>query len=142
MGSKKTTSKIKTENIRASDISKFSGQVAAVKNITQAHMHIQTLSSSDKKELLDSLLKFQKEIIKSCLPANKLSTINGDINDAIKEAKKEQPDISKIKSLFEHGLNTIGDDAQLANVDLQNVLQKQQQTLQMISNISKESVSE
>jgi hypothetical protein len=30
-----------------------------------------------------------------------------------------------------------GDDAQLANVDLQNMLQKQQQTLQMMSNISK-----
>ena len=30
-----------------------------------------------------------------------------------------------------------GDDAQLANVDLQNILQKQQQTLQMMSNISK-----
>lgn len=29
------------------------------------------------------------------------------------------------------------DDAQLANVDLQNTLQKQQQTLQMMSNISK-----
>ena len=34
-------------------------------------------------------------------------------------------------------LNSIGDDAQLANVDLQNWLQKQQQTLQMMSNISK-----
>ena len=33
--------------------------------------------------------------------------------------------------------NTVGDDAQLANVDLQNMLQKQQQTLQMLSNISK-----
>ena len=29
------------------------------------------------------------------------------------------------------------DDAQLANVDLQNQLQKQQQTLQMLSNVSK-----
>ena len=29
------------------------------------------------------------------------------------------------------------DDAQLANVNLQNVLQKQQQTLQMMSNVSK-----
>jgi hypothetical protein len=38
---------------------------------------------------------------------------------------------------WEESLNTIGDDAQLANVDLQNVLQKQQQTLQMLSNISK-----
>lgn len=38
---------------------------------------------------------------------------------------------------WEEKLNTIGDDAQLANVDLQNILQKQQQALQMMSNISK-----
>ena len=38
---------------------------------------------------------------------------------------------------WEEKLNSVGDDAQLANVDLQNTLQKQQQTLQMMSNISK-----
>ena len=38
---------------------------------------------------------------------------------------------------WETKLNSIGDDAQLANVDLQNILQKQQQVLQMMSNISK-----
>jgi hypothetical protein len=38
---------------------------------------------------------------------------------------------------LEEKLNSIGDDAQLANVDLQNMLQKQQQTLQMMSNIAK-----
>jgi len=38
---------------------------------------------------------------------------------------------------MEEKLNSVGDDAQLANVDLQNMLQKQQQTLQMMSNISK-----
>ncbi len=38
---------------------------------------------------------------------------------------------------WEEQLASIGDDAQLANIDLQNVLQKQQQTLQMMSNISK-----
>ena len=38
---------------------------------------------------------------------------------------------------WEDKLTTVGDDAQLANVDLQNILQKQQQTLQMLSNISK-----
>ena len=38
---------------------------------------------------------------------------------------------------WEASLNTLGDDAQLANVDLQNILQHQQQTLQMMSNISK-----
>ena len=38
---------------------------------------------------------------------------------------------------WEEKLGSVGDDAQLANVDLQNILQKQQQTLQMMSNISK-----
>jgi len=49
----------------------------------------------------------------------------------------------KIKSLqtgvtvLEQKLQTVGDDGQLANIDLQNSLQKQQQMLQMLSNISK-----
>jgi hypothetical protein len=38
---------------------------------------------------------------------------------------------------WEEKLNSLGEDAQLANVDLQNILQKQQQTLQMMANISK-----
>ena len=38
---------------------------------------------------------------------------------------------------WEKELARIGDDAQLANIDLQSALQKQQQTLQMMSNISK-----
>ncbi len=42
----------------------------------------------------------------------------------------------EIKNL-EGKLNSVSDDAQLANVDLQNMLQKQQQTLQMLSTISK-----
>jgi hypothetical protein len=41
-----------------------------------------------------------------------------------------------IKGL-EEKLSSVGDDAQLANVDLQNILQKQQQTIQLMSNISK-----
>jgi hypothetical protein len=34
-------------------------------------------------------------------------------------------------------ISSVGDDAQLANIDLPNVLQKQQQMIQMMSNISK-----
>ena len=41
------------------------------------------------------------------------------------------------KKALRQQLATVGDDAQLANVDLQNTLQKQQQMLQMISSISK-----
>jgi hypothetical protein len=40
---------------------------------------------------------------------------------------------------LEERLNTLGDDGQLANLDLQNILQKQQQALQMMSSISKSS---
>jgi hypothetical protein len=45
-------------------------------------------------------------------------------------------DASSIKSL-EKQLATVGNDAQLANIDLQNSLQKNQQALQMLSNVSK-----
>jgi len=38
---------------------------------------------------------------------------------------------------WEADLVGIGDDTQLANIDLQNALQKQQQTLQTMSNVSK-----
>ena len=76
-------------------------QVAIGENITQ------TLSTSDKKELLDSLIEFQKEIAKLGLPADELSTVNGDVTAAIKEAKKEEPDPSKIKSRFEGAIDTI-----------------------------------
>lgn len=39
---------------------------------------------------------------------------------------------------YEEKLSTIGDDAQLANLDLQNSVQKMTQTLQMMSTISKQ----
>ena len=45
--------------------------------------------------------------------------------------------LARVHEFSQKHLNSIGDDAQLANVDLQNVLQKQQQTLQMLSNMSK-----
>lgn len=38
---------------------------------------------------------------------------------------------------LEEDLHTVGEDAQLANVDLQNALQRQQQVLHMMSNVSK-----
>jgi hypothetical protein len=38
---------------------------------------------------------------------------------------------------LEENLSTEGDDAQMANIDLQNTLQKQQQTLQTLSNVMK-----
>ncbi len=82
-----------------------SGQVAIGENITQT----QTLSSSDKKELRDSLVQFQKEIAKLNLPADTMATVNGDMTAAIKEVEKEKPDTSKIKSRFEGAIEMIKD---------------------------------
>lgn len=78
-------------------------QVAIGSNITLT----QTISASDKKELLESLRLFQKEAAKLGIPDADLSTVNGDINAAIKEAEKEKPDPSKIKGRFEGALDTI-----------------------------------
>jgi len=50
------------------------------------------------------------------------------------------PTVAQLQSLvnqMESALDTVGDDSQLANVDLQNMLQKQQQTIQMLSGIEK-----
>ena len=80
-----------------------SGQVAIGENITQT----QTLSGPDKKELLNNLIEFRKEIAKLDIPNDEKSTINGDINAAIREAEKEKPYPSKIKSGFEGALDTV-----------------------------------
>ena len=85
------------------NFSDINGQVAIGKNITQT----QTLSSSDKKELRDNLVLFQKEIAKLNLPADTMAIVNGDVTAAIKESEKEKPDPSKIKSRFESALDTV-----------------------------------
>jgi len=54
----------------------------------------------------------------------------------IEEARAQKWQASQIASM-EAVLATVGEDAELANIDLQNQLQKQQQTLQTMSNVSK-----
>lgn len=50
---------------------------------------------------------------------------------------KSTDPIDALLSEWEEQLQTVGDDAQLANSDLQNVMQKQQQAMQTMSCISK-----
>ena len=47
------------------------------------------------------------------------------------------PEMYSYINEMEAKLNSIGDDAQLANIDMQQAMQQQQQTLQILSNISK-----
>lgn len=75
--------------------------------------------------------------------AEKVKKTNGTkaaIRSDLEKARSRTPASgtadASVKQL-EDRLNQVGDDAQLANVDLQNALQKAQQTLAMVSEISK-----
>ncbi len=92
--------------ISAGDISGVSGQVAVGINITQTKT-VSTLPTSDKKELLDSLNEFRKELPKLGLPPDEQSIVSGKVTETIKEAEKEKPDLSKIKSTYASALETI-----------------------------------
>jgi hypothetical protein len=55
-------------------------------------------------------------------------------NAGIVKTEQERQDYLRY---LEDKLNAVGDDAQLANTDMQNVMQKQQQLVNMISNAAK-----
>ena len=86
-------------------------------------------------------LKFYAEKVKAFNEAKKelrqaVAEVRGGAVEAaagLRGGSAVEAEIAK----WEEKLAGVGDDAQLANVDLQNVLQKQQQVLQMMSNISK-----
>lgn len=80
-----------------------SGQFAAGENITQT----QSITKNDLKELREYLLEFQKGIEKLGLEHEDENLVNGEISSAIKEAKKEEPQTSKIKERFENAVQTI-----------------------------------
>ena len=94
-------------NINIRDISGVNGQVGIGKNIKQEQNL--TLSVPDKKELLDSLMQFQKEIANLDLPEDELQDINNDIDTATREAEKDEPNYSKIKKRFEGAIKTAKD---------------------------------
>jgi len=103
----------------------------------------QPLPPKDINELVQRLLResysSSTEDLRSF--AEKVKSYNEakkQVRDELHHAREALGEVdSHIKGL-EDKLNSVGDDAQLANVDLQNVLQKQQLTLQMMSNISKQ----
>jgi len=59
------------------------------------------------------------------------------MRDKLAESRRASSEFERWLQGLEKMLATVGDDAQLANISLQNVLQKQQQTMQMMSNVSK-----
>lgn len=85
------------------NISDVSGQVGIGENITQ----IQSLRQVDLEQLRKTLLDFQNGIAKLGLPSEDESIVKGDISAAIKEAKKEDPTLSKIKDKFKRTISTV-----------------------------------
>jgi hypothetical protein len=96
-----------------------------------------------KKKIRDEQDKVRKaKITPGSAPLRKMNitagkgtpTIIFPQNAGIVETEQERQDYMRY---LEDKLNAVGDDAQLANMDLQNALQQQQQLTQMISQISK-----
>ena len=85
-------------------------------------------------------------MIKDAKPIGEINTMWEIFVEGLVESNPPTSSDSKIETMkaldeyienLEEELAAVGDDAQLANIDLQNVLQKQQQTLQTMSNVSK-----
>ncbi|MGE5457202.1 MAG: hypothetical protein ACM3RX_02490 [Methanococcaceae archaeon] len=87
-------------NVTIGDVS---GQFAAGENISQ----VQTINKTDLKELRENLLEFQKGIDKLGLEPEDQNIVNGNISAAVKEAKKDEPQLSKIKEQLENANGVI-----------------------------------
>ena len=83
----------------------ISGQFAVGSNINQ--VNIQSINQTDLKELRENLLEFQKGIRKLGLDPDDQNSVNGNISTAVIEAKKEKPQLSKIKQYFENAIEVI-----------------------------------
>jgi len=79
------------------------GQLAVGTNIEQA----QSISSYDLKELMESLVEFQKGIEKLGLDPDYQNVVNGCISTAIIEGKKEEPQLSKVRQCFEKAIHML-----------------------------------
>jgi hypothetical protein len=137
----------KTESVDRSSIPELAG-IVVLCNI-EIDKKIQRMDA--ELEIIEQWLEIiSKEQESSSLDTSRLAS--GDTEEYVQQYNQSDLDFiqrhlisidQQIKALdtgvevLEEKLSSIGDDAQLANIDLQNALQKQQQTLQTISNVSK-----
>jgi len=79
------------------------GPLAVGENIAQ----IQSISINDLEDLRRNLLDFQTGLANLNLPTDDQSIVNGDISAAIKEASKENPEPSTIRTRVESTINAL-----------------------------------
>ena len=89
------------------------------------------------KVLSDACLQMNKDLQVWVTRTKLLSEMHQQLGGEIEKLASLRQGIDGEIKKYEEKLNSIGDDVQLANTDLQNTLQKQQQTLQNMSNTSK-----
>ena len=85
------------------EIGDVSGQVAIGEHITQ----IQPISTTEVEDLRKSLRDFQEGLAKLNLPTDDQNIVTGDISAAIKEAGKDDPELSTIKMRFKSIIDTV-----------------------------------
>ena len=85
------------------EIGDVSGQVAIGEHITQ----IQSISTTEVEDLRKSLRDFQEGLAKLNLPTDDQNIVTGDISAAIKEAGKDDPELSTIKMRFKSIIDTV-----------------------------------
>jgi hypothetical protein len=81
----------------------------------------------------------EKEAAEVALPDPRRTVLTATATRIVLQPKRRvsRPDLDAAVAFWEQKLGEVGDDAELANIDLQNLLQNQQQVLAMLSNISK-----
>ena len=120
----------RTYEITIQDVFRHIACVQVVSRDMMDYLHLVKLN--DQWFILNVLWEVREGEIKA--GPNEIKEILYEFNQRLREAEQQlQEEIAR----WEQTLDSLGDDAQLAGKDLQNVLQKQQQTLQMMSNISK-----
>ncbi len=86
----------------------------------------------------NAILDTWKAYVTKHAQAKQSWNVQGTIDQVLQQAQAQlKARTDAAKGAMDKNMASVGDDAQLANVDLQNQVQKQQQTLQMLSNMSK-----
>lgn len=85
------------------NIGDVTGQLAIGEKITQN----QYKCVPNIQELQSNLLIFKKFLDELNLPTEDKEIIKGNISAAIRETKKDEPDISKIKQCFENAIDIL-----------------------------------
>ena len=122
--------------------------ITVVKYIAQ-HENLRSSATVDEllfvvmREAIVEANKDKKYLLKKLQTYNTMAEqLSQDLKDLHNQAKNlsgsEKAKIEQRIRSKEKEVTTADDDAQLANIDLQNTLQKVQQLLQMMSNISKQ----